>query len=149
MGRTHAERVVDASPADVYAVLADYRAHHPKIMPKLFSGLEVEEGGVGAGTVFHIKAGAQVLHMRVDEPYPGRRLTETNLDTGDVTTFTVVPENGGSASRVRIGSEWATTDGLRGQAEGLFTSVMTRQVLAAQLRCLDRYLRDGYRGGDR
>ena len=51
----HAERPIDAPPAAVYTVLADYRTHHPRIMPAPpFSDLEVETGGVGAGTVFHI-----------------------------------------------------------------------------------------------
>jgi len=42
----HAEKAITASAADVYDVLADYRTHHPRIMPPdHFSDLEVESGG--------------------------------------------------------------------------------------------------------
>lgn len=37
----------------VYAILADYREHHPRILPAAyFTSLTVEEGGIGAGTIF-------------------------------------------------------------------------------------------------
>jgi len=74
--RVEADRTIGARAADVYQVLADYSVHHPKIMPPdHFSNLEVEDGGAGAGTVFHITAKVagkrQRLHMRVSEPEPG------------------------------------------------------------------------------
>ena len=31
--RAHAERLIAAAPASVYAVLADYTTQHPRIMP--------------------------------------------------------------------------------------------------------------------
>ena len=112
MGRTRAsaEELINASPAVVYAVLADYLRHHARIMPSsLFSRLQVEEGGVGASTVFHITlrvmGRTQTLHMRVAEPEPGRVLTETNLDTGVVTVFEVAPDDGGSLTRAQISSQ--------------------------------------------
>ena len=69
--------------------------HHPWIMPpSRFSDLGVETGGVGAGTVFHITLRVlgrrQRLHMAVTEPRPGTELTETDLDTGALTTFVAV-----------------------------------------------------------
>ena len=46
---------VDAAPAQVYSVFADYVNHHPKILPKpYFDRLEVLEGGTGAGTVIRV-----------------------------------------------------------------------------------------------
>ncbi len=51
-----AERAI-AVPAEVaYRCIADYRQHHPHILPPIFSDLQVEEGGVGAGTVIAAKA---------------------------------------------------------------------------------------------
>lgn len=138
-----AERIVDAEPAAVYEVLADYTTHHPRIMPSdHFSDLEVESGGVGAGTVFHITtrvAGKrQRLHMRVTEPDPGSVLWETNLDTGVVTAFTV-SGNGAGTTRVRMSSEWEAP-GLRGWVDRLLTSQLMRRMFEQQLEELDRYL---------
>jgi hypothetical protein len=146
--RAHAEQLVDASPAAVYAVLADYTTHHPRIMPAPpFSDLEVETGGVGAGTVFHITvrmAGRrQRLHMRVAEPDPGQVLTETNLDTGVVTQFTVAPRDGGSRTLAGMSSQWETAGGLRGLADQLVTPLLMGRIFAKQLRQLDQYMRSG------
>ena len=52
--------IVNAPATVVYSILADYRNHHPNILPKAyFTGLEVEEGGTGEGTVF--RSGMQVM----------------------------------------------------------------------------------------
>jgi hypothetical protein len=136
-----AERSIGAAPATVYGVLADYRTHHPQIMPPaLFADLEVEQGGTGAGTVFRISVRApgrnRRLHMRVDEPDPGRVLTETDLDTGVVTTFSVTPQGHGSLAR--ISSEWVTSSGLRGLADQLVKPALTRLVFQGQLHRLAR-----------
>jgi hypothetical protein len=154
MGLAHvqAEASIDASPASVYAVLADYTTHHPRIMPpSLFSDLEVESGGIGAGTVFHITlriAGKkQQLHMRVEEPEPGRVLTETNLDTGVVTTFTVGSANGDSRSKARISSEWEPKGALGGLIDRTMMPLLTRWIFAKQLRELERYMRSGQARG--
>src|SRR4051794_23598415 len=122
MARVNAERPIDASPATVYAVLADYTTHHPRIMPTShFSNLEVESGGVGDGTVFHITARVagkeQRLHMQVAELDPGHVLTETNLDTGVVTSFEVSTDDEGKTV-VGMSSEWET-HGLKGWIDGL------------------------------
>jgi len=142
--RAHAERLIDAPPAAVYTVLADYTTHHPRIMPAPpFSELEVEAGGVGAGTIFHITVRMlgrrQRLHMRVAEPEPGHVLTETNLDTGVVTEFTVVPR--GSRTLAGMSSEWETQSGLRGLVDRLATPRLMGRMFAKQLHQLDQYLR--------
>jgi hypothetical protein len=147
MGRTRAqaERLITASPAAVYAVLADYTTHHPRIMPaSLFSDLEVESGGAGAGTVFHITlrmlGRRQRLHMRVGEPQPGHLLTETNLDTGVVTEFRVAARDDGSRTLARISSEWETGGGLRGLADRLVTPRLMGRIFSKQLHQLDQYV---------
>jgi hypothetical protein len=143
--RAHAENVIDARPNAVYQVLADYTTHHPRIMPaSLFSNLEVETGGVGTGTMFHITlrtAGKeQRLHMEVAEPEPGQILTETNLDTGVVTVFTVAPLNGETRTFARISSEWETDPGLRGLVDRFVAPVLMRRIFAKQLQELSRYM---------
>jgi hypothetical protein len=145
VARVHAEKSIEAHPAAVYEVLADYSTHHPRIMPPdHFSNLEVESGGVGAGTVFHITARVggrrQRLHMRVAEPEPGHVLTETNLDTGVVTEFTVSGNSG--TTHVEMSSEW-DAPGLRGWLDRLLTVRMLRRLFTEQLDQLDRYVHSG------
>jgi Polyketide cyclase / dehydrase and lipid transport len=142
--RVEADRAIGARAAVVYGVLADYSAHHPKIMPPdHFSNLEVELGGVGEGTVFHItvRAGGkrQLMHMRVSEPEPGRVLCETNLDTGVVTQFTV-SGNGSESSVLRMSSEWESP-GLKGWLDRLFTARLTKKLFMEQLGQVDAYVR--------
>ena len=111
----------------------------------LFSKLEVESGGVGAGTVFHITlrmlGRRQRLHMRVGEPEPGHVLTETNLDTGVVTAFSVAAQDGGRRTLARISSDWETAGGLRGLADRLVTPLLMGRIFAKQLHQLDEYVR--------
>lgn len=142
----HAEQRIDAKPDAVYEVLADYATHHPHIMPaSMFSDLEVEEGGVGTDTVFHITLHVpgkrQRLHMRVGEPEPGTSITETNLDTGQVTVFRVEPDPDGGGTLVGISSDWDTDGGVKGMVDRLITPVLMERIFSKQLDELDRYLR--------
>src|SRR5438270_9347692 len=45
-----ADRFVAAPADELYSYIADYRNHHPHILPPTFKDLQVEEGGVGEGT---------------------------------------------------------------------------------------------------
>src|SRR5919199_4851248 len=94
--RIIAERTISAPAERVYRYLADYREHHPRFLPPAFSDFQVEQGGVVAGTVvrFQLRAGGRrrVFRQRVAEPTPGRVLTESDLTSSAVTTFTVTPE---------------------------------------------------------
>ena len=147
MGTLHvsAERTIDGPPADVYRYISDYRAHHPRFLPPAFSGFRVEEGGVGAGTVhsFQMTAGgrSRSYRMRVDEPEPGRVLTESDLRSSLVTTFVVAPEAAGS--RVRIETRWEGAGGVGGFFERLFAPRVIRRLYADELERLDRYARSG------
>jgi hypothetical protein len=140
----HAEKLIGAPPNEVYGVLADYATHHPRIMPPdHFSNLEVESGGVGEGTVFHITARVagkrDRLHMRVSEPEPGSVLWETNLDTGVVTEFRV-SGNGSGTSLVRMSSEWEA-HGVKGWVDRLLAPRVMHRLFAEQLDQLDEYMR--------
>jgi Polyketide cyclase / dehydrase and lipid transport len=141
--RARAEQAIDVRPDEVYAVLADYRTHHPRIMPDPpFSDLVVESGGVGEGTVFHICARIagrrRRLHMHVAEPDPGRVLTETDLDSGQVTRFEVTADGAGTLAR--MSSTWDSKPGLRGLADRLVVAPMMSRTFGRQLRQLDRYV---------
>lgn len=139
--RVEAERSIRASAERVYTFIADYRTHHPAVLPPNFSGLTVEEGGVGSGTIFHVnlKSGGrtQTLRMRVSEPEPGRVLTETAIDGSSATTFTVTPE--GAQSRLRIVTEYEGQTGWMGWLERYLAPVMLGRILRDELKRLDAY----------
>jgi hypothetical protein len=139
--RAAAERSVAASPEHVYRILADYREHHPKILPPAFSNFRVEEGGVGAGTVVSFRittAGrTRAYRVRVSEPQPGRVLTESDLASSLTTTFTITPE--GTQSRVRIDTRWEGAGGIGGFFERLFAPHVVRRLYADELARLDGY----------
>lgn len=132
------------APADtVYGYLADMRQHHPHFLPPAFSDFQVESGGVGAGPVarFMITAGGRTreYRMQVAEPEPGRVLTESDMNSSAVTTFTVAPQDG--TSRVRISTAWDGAGGIGGLFERMFAPRVLRAIYADELRRLDAYAR--------
>jgi carbon monoxide dehydrogenase subunit G len=138
--RVEAEGVVGAPAERVYAILADYRQHHPRILPAAFSDLVVEEGGAGTIIRFKMKVGGQTRASRqyVAEPEPGRVLTESDPKYRLLTTFTVTPE--GEGTRVRIDTVWES-GGIRGFVERMIAPRMLRPIYADELQRLDRYAR--------
>ncbi len=138
-----AERVMAAPPERVYRCIADYREHHARFLPPAFSDLVVEQGGVGAGTIirFNMKVGGRVRagRMRVEEPEPGRVLTESDPGSSLVTTFTVDPYEGGS--RVRIEPRWLGSGGVGGWFERVFAPRLLRPIFVDELERLDVYAR--------
>ncbi len=138
-----AERDIAASAQDVYRWLADYLHHHPHFLPPQFAEFDVEEGGVGAGTVFRycFTAGgrSRVETMDVTEPEPGRVLMETARGSNLVTTFTVTPA--GAVSQVRIDTRWASAGGIGGFFERALAPRVLRPVYANELNRLDQYAR--------
>ena len=136
-----AERHIDAPARRVYNYIADFRQHHPNFLPRQFSDLEIETGGVGAGTVhrFRMTLGGRTTdyRVRVGEPLPGRMLIESDPRRRMLTTFTVDPQpNGGSY--VRIETRWYT-DGIQGLVERIVAPPMLGKVYREELRLLDRY----------
>lgn len=132
-----------AAPADaVYQCIADMH-EHPKFLPAAFSDFEIESGGVGAGTVtrFKVTAGgrSREYRMRVEEPEPGRVLTESDMGSSLLTTFTVEPE--GHASRVTISTRWEGAGGVGGFFERLFAPRVMRGIYAEELERLDEFVR--------
>lgn len=125
----------------VYRLIADFENHHPRFLPPAFSDFGIEQGGVGAGTVHHVTIKAagqsQTYRMRVDEPDPGRVLTETEIDGPALTTYTVDPDDGGS--RVRLVTEWETAGGLAGLADRLLGPRLVRRLYNDLLERLAQY----------
>lgn len=143
MGKVTAEHEAPiGAPADLtYRLIADFNQHHPNFLPDAFSDFKVLEGGVGAGTVtsFKLSAGRRVRDytMRVDEPEPGRVLTETDQGSSLVTRFTVTPE--GEGCRVKIDTSWDGAGGIGGFFERTFAPKVLSKLYADELSRLDAY----------
>ena len=147
MTTIHAEAsaVIAASPEQIYAILADYRHAHPAILPRpYFAELTVEEGGQGAGTLFNLRMNVLGTQHRfrevVSEPEPGRVLVETDLYTGQTSTFTIDPREGGQAARVTIAADFVPSPGVAGVLERLVNPIVTRRIFRQELRNLADYV---------
>ena len=132
-------------PAKLYAAIADYKQHHPHIIPpEYFRRLEVLEGGVGAGTRTRVEmrvlGTTRVFEQVISEPEPGRVLVETNQDGSGVTTFTVETAGGGESALVTIATDIVARAGVSGFLERLFTSVMLPRIYREELARLAEYV---------
>ena len=135
---------INQSASKIYQAIADYRRHHPQFLPKnYFKKLEIEEGGIGAGTIF--KADMEVFgnkssfHMRVSEPQSGRVIQETDLNSGLVTTFTIDPLNTNSAT-VTIASQWQRPSGLISWLDSAMRSLVMKRIYKEELALMDQYV---------
>jgi hypothetical protein len=132
-----AESATIRAPAQkAYAIIADYRVGHPRIVPpRFFSDMEVEQGGVGAGTVIRFKMKmlgmTRLLRAEITEPNPGRLLVESYPATGEVTTFTVEPIDGDHCN-VTITTEW-TRGGMSGLMQRMLVPSILRRVFREEL----------------
>lgn len=138
-----AERTIDAPATQVYGYIADMHQHQ-RFLPPAFSDFEVEEGGVGAGTVTHftVTAGGRTraYRMKVTEPEPGRTLVESDTNSSLVTTFTVEPQ--GDKSLVRIFTSWDGAEGIGGFFERAFAPRAMGRLYIDELDRLNTYARD-------
>jgi len=130
-------RLIPAAPNRVYAIIADYQTGHPQILPsRYFSNLQVEQGGIGAGTVIrfqmHAFGSTQTIRAEITEPIPSELLLETIAATGLQTSFHVVPQSDGKASHVTIETKW-DVKGLAGWIQSLMVPRYLRKVYAEEL----------------
>ena len=135
-----AERGIDAPADEVYGYLADMHQHQ-RFLPPAFSDFQVEQGGVGAGTVtsFKITAGGRTrsYQMHVSEPVPGQTLVEEDAGSSLTTTFNVTPHEG--RSRVSITTSWDGASGIGGFFERTFAPRALRRLYLDELDRLNAY----------
>jgi len=138
-------RMIDRPPEHVYAVLTDYRVGHPAILPRsFFSDLIVEQGGIGAGTV--LRCSIRVFRrefpfrQRVSEPEPGRVLLETDVDTGQLTRWTLEPHARGQHTLVILYSAFPPLPGIMGLLDRLSKPAIIRSIYTRELQQLHDYL---------
>ncbi len=138
-------RRIEAPAEAVYAVFADYREAHPRILPpRFFVGMEVEEGGYGAGTkvVVETRFAGRTRAIRgvVTEPEPGRLLVESYPEERTVTSFLVTPEPGGEACTVAISSLLPRHRGLAGWLEQRIVRRLLNRVYSEELERVAAYV---------
>jgi hypothetical protein len=142
--RATASALIKAPADQVYAILADYRDGHPRILPRqYFPSLEVEQGGVGAGTIIRFQTRAmgqtQTFRAVITEPEPGRRLVETCREPDEVvTSFTVDPTEQGRQAQVTITTEGRTrTGGVLGWLEQRMVRLFLQGIYKKEFRLLE------------
>ena len=132
---------IAAPPATVYRVFADYRQHHPRILPDAFSNFAVQAGGVGAGTMFtfDLRVLGRVKHYAgvASEPEPGRYLVEKYPADNSETSFLVEPA--GAGSRVTITTEFDGRSGIAGRIERWLIERILRPIYDDELERVARY----------
>ena len=138
-----ASATIPARRERVYSLIADYNDGHPRILPKQFMSLVVEQGGVGAGTIIRFQMRVfgkkQTFRAAITEPEPGRVLVETDLDTtGAVTTFTVNPGSAPADSHVTISTELRVRSGFLGKIEKTLLTLLLRPTYVQELENLAR-----------
>ena len=138
-----ASAVIPARRERVYALISNYNDGHPRILPKQFSSLVVEQGGVGAGTIIRFQMSVfgkkQTYRAAITEPEPGRVLVETDLDAnGAVTTFTINPGGAPADSRVTISTELPVRGGFLGKIEKAMITLLLRPMYVKELENLAR-----------
>ena len=137
LARVASSAVIRAPARVVYQLIADYRDGHPRILPRqYFPRLEVERGGVGAGTIIRfqvrILGSTREVRAEITEPTPGQVLVETDLVTHARTSFVVSSQDDGAACRVEIRTEW-DAKGIRGWIERMTAPRLLRRIYVAEL----------------
>ena len=138
-----ASAVIPARRERIYSLISDYNEGHPRILPRQFKSLVVEQGGVGAGTIIRFQMSVfgkkQTFRAAITEPDPGHVLVETDLDSnGAVTTFTVSPGTAPADSRVTISTELPVRSGILGKIEKTLTTLLLRPIYVRELENLAR-----------
>jgi hypothetical protein len=138
-----ASATIPARRERVYSLIANYNDGHPRILPRQFTSLVVEQGGVGAGTIIRFQMSVfgkkQTFRATITEPDPGRVLVETDLDAnGAVTTFTVNPGGAPADSQVTISTELRVRSGFLGKIEKTLTTLLLRPLYVKELENLAR-----------
>lgn len=139
-----ASKQINQPASKIYGAIADYQKHHPNFLPRnYFKKLEIESGGVGAGTIFKadmdVYGNKSTLRMKVTEPQPGRVIQETDLASGLFTTFTVEPL-GAAQSNVTITTQWQQPAGLKGWLQSKVQAFFMGRIYKEELDLLANYL---------
>ena len=144
------ERVVNASPEDVYEVLADYKGKRQQILTPNFLDYNVEKGGRGSGTVvryrLHAARRERPYRMVVEEAVKGKLLTERDTNSSLVTTWKLSPVEDGKQTVVRVATEWQGGKGVGGFFERTFAPLGLRRIYNNMLSLLAQSVQSSDQG---
>ncbi|MGB1286581.1 MAG: SRPBCC family protein [Aggregatilineales bacterium] len=137
-------KIIPASAARIYAVLADYEAGHRAILPpRYFKDMQVLEGGYGDGTLIQVTLGilgkTYEYTMRVTEPEPGHIIKETDTNTGQYSTF-ILEEQADGQCRVTIEAGIPEETGIMGVIQRLTQPPLSRRMFNEELDILANYV---------
>jgi hypothetical protein len=132
-----ASKLVHAPAETIYEILADYRTKHPLILPQpYFLSLDVEEGGIGEGTIVNFKmrvlGRTQSFRSLITEPVPGRTLLETDINSGTCTRFDLAPLEKSQHTQVTISTYLQT----HGTVEGWMAKFLLQKIYRQELERL-------------
>ena len=127
----------------VYQYLADMHVH-ARLLPRPFYDFQVEEGGVGAGSVVGFKisfaGGVRQLRMQVSEPEPGRTVVQTDTSgSGLVITFHRDPATRAGAGEHHLHFNGET--GVAGFVERIIAPRRLHRVYTEELARLNAHAR--------
>lgn len=140
--RVSVSELVQAPVERAHAIVADYHAAHPRILPKPpFISMAVLRGGIGAGTEIELQmrllGKVRTLHGDVSEPEPGRLIVESYRGANVATSFRFEPTAGNVATTVTISTDLQVHGGIRGAVERWFVKRSLQPVYHRELRLLD------------
>ena len=123
-----ATKSVSAPPERVREFLRDYRDARPRILTSEYRAYRVEEGGIGAGTVFAYTFASpgrsRNFRLRVEESDEG--LFERDVESTFVSNWNVDPVATGSS--VTLEASWEGAGGIGGFFERLFAPMSLRKT---------------------
>lgn len=121
--------LINAEPAAVLAAISDYRTVRPKILSSHYSGYQVLEGGIGAGTVARWKLQAtksRVRDITATVDVAGHTVIEKDGNSTLVSNWTVAPA--GTGSTVNLKTSWNGAGGVKGFFEKTFAPLGLRKI---------------------
>ena len=133
--------LINAAPDAVLGAVADYQTVRPKILPAQYSGFQVLQGGVGAGTVATWKLQAtksRVRDIQANIDVAGKTVIEKDANSSMVTNWTVAPA--GTGSTVTVKTSWQGAGGVGGFFEKTFAPLGLRRIQAEVLENLKKQL---------
>ena len=143
MGQVSAASTImlDVSPAQVLAALADYENVRPKILSPHYSGYYVLQGGQGQGTVASWKLQAtksRVRDVKANIDVAGHAIIEKDANSSMITNWTVAPAGPGSS--VTVTTTWNGASGVKGFFERTFAPLGLKKIQGEVLANLKKEL---------
>ncbi len=149
MTRIHAkaERIIDAEPGEVWAILTDYANSRARMLPQNYLDYAVERAGddAGATLTYRLRAGGRerAYRMDVEEATPGQSLIERDQTSTYTTRWQVERVGPGAHTRVRLASDWESrATGMSGFFERRFAPMGIQRIHQETLVRLGRLARE-------